>query len=558
MVHMSPSSELSRPTAGAELAILERVGKECRPAAPGKPSRLPPVSYLRAGGCPDAGSAGGSAQSVRCTAANVLLFLLGAFLVPAGRAESGAGDQAVFRAGAATADITPKPGVLLDGIIMQIGPVQRVHDELRVRALVLDDGTSRVAIAICDACMLARDVCENAASIVNQRTGLPPDRLLCAATHSHCAIRAVHAGTGPLDDEYHGMLAERIGEAVARATENLAPARIGWASVNRPEYPRCRRWLMEPRTAGLNPFGEDSDQVKMTHAGARGVVKPAGPVDPELFVLSVQHTDGHPLAVLSNYAIHYVGFSRGVVSADYFGCFAGRLEELLQSGVSAAPFVAMMSNGTSGDTNADSGPGDPFDRMQKVGRSLADSAERLCREASYHEQVSIAVIRTEIELRVRRPAPARLEWAQTTWVKAQQRTAGGERLTRPEVYARETIHLSRFPGSISLVLQAVRIGDLAIVALPCEVFAETGLAIKQASGFPATFTICLANGYGGYLPPPGQHELGGYTTWPARSSFLEIQAEPKIRQAVLGLLRRLADDAGLGLARPSSRPAPER
>ena len=41
----------------------------------------------------------------------------------------------------------------------------------------------------------------------------------------------------------------------------------------------------------------------------------------------------------------------------------------------------------------------------------------------------------------------------------------------------------------------------------------------------------------GYLPSPEQHELGGYETWPARSSFLEVQAEPKIREVVVGLLR---------------------
>ena len=82
---------------------------------------------------------------------------------------------------------------------------------------------------------------------------------------------------------------------------------------------------------------------------------------------------------------------------------------------------------------------------------------------------------------------------------------------------------------------------LAILAIPCEVFAETGLAIKRSSPSKSTFTISLANGYAGYLPPPEQHGLGGYTTWPARSSCLEIQAEPKIRKATLALLRQLPD-----------------
>jgi hypothetical protein len=65
------------------------------------------------------------------------------------------------------------------------------------------------------------------------------------------------------------------------------------------------------------------------------------------------------------------------------------------------------------------------------------------------------------------------------------------------------------------------------------------LAVKAQSPLKPTFTIELANGYNGYLPTPEQHKLGGYETWPARSSYLEVQAEAKIRGAMLSLLRQL-------------------
>ena len=76
---------------------------------------------------------------------------------------------------------------------------------------------------------------------------------------------------------------------------------------------------------------------------------------------------------------------------------------------------------------------------------------------------------------------------------------------------------------------------------PCETFAETGLAIKAASPFPkATFTIELANGFYGYLPPPGHFDWGGYETWPARSSLLEETAEAKIRAKLIELIGQTA------------------
>ena len=90
--------------------------------------------------------------------------------------------------------------------------------------------------------------------------------------------------------------------------------------------------------------------------------------------------------------------------------------------------------------------------------------------------------------------------------------------------------------------QAIRIGELGITAIPCEVFAETGLAIKKESALRPTFVIELANGYNGYLPTSQQHEWGGDETWPARSSYLEVDAETKIRKAVLQLLQGLSGE----------------
>ena len=77
------------------------------------------------------------------------------------------------------------------------------------------------------------------------------------------------------------------------------------------------------------------------------------------------------------------------------------------------------------------------------------------------------------------------------------------------------------------------IGDLGISAIPCEVFTATGLALKERTPFEATFTIELANGYHGYLPTPRQHELGGYETWRARSSYLEEKASEVVLEQLL-------------------------
>ena len=110
----------------------------------------------------------------------------------------------------------------------------------------------------------------------------------------------------------------------------------------------------------------------------------------------------------------------------------------------------------------------------------------------------------------------------------------------PEVYARETVLMAKFPPKVNVILQALRVGELGIVANPCETFVEIGLEIKKESPLKQTFTIELANGYNGYLPTPEHHELGGYETWRARSSYLEVNASNAIIATWLELLKEVA------------------
>ncbi len=453
-----------------------------------------------------------------------------------------AAGETLFRAGAAVANITPQPGVSLDGTISKNGPVVGIHDRLHARALVLDDGATRLAIVICDACMIEREVFDAAKSLVQQQSGLPTDRMLMAATHTHAAVRVMHIGTDPIDDEYHRFFARRIADAVVQAEQNLAPAQIGHASFNKPEFVRCRRFLCEPGSVDVNPFGTAGERVKSVAGRSSAVIGPAGPVDPQFSLVSIRHADGAPLAVLGNFSVHYCGgYQRGMVSADYFGHYATALQSKMRAGTEHPPFVGMMSNGTSGDTGSIRKDGKqyaPFEWMAVSARMLASETKLAIDAIKHCSDVTLDMHQSELELAVRRPDEARLAWANAVLANP----AGPHPHRWSKIYADEALNLHEYPSTMKIKLQAIRIGDIAIAAVPCEVFAETGLAIKEQSQHPATFTIELANGYGGYLPPPKQHELGGYETWPARSSLLEVTAEPKILAESLKLLDRIVED----------------
>ena len=451
------------------------------------------------------------------------------------------GSTRVFKAGAATSNITPKIGSSINGNL-QDARVRNIHDDTHVRAIVLDDGTTRLAIAVADLCMIPREILDAAKVRASQFTSIPVTNMLMSATHTHTGGTACSVFQSDPDPEYQKFLTERIADAVIRANENRVPARIGWGAGNVPGQVFNRRWKMKPGKPLTNPFGT-TDQVKMNPGvGNPDNIEPAGPTDPEVSVVSLQTRDGKPVALLANYSLHYVGGNGpGEVSADYYGMFADRMKQLVGSGAGEAPFVAMMSNGTSGDVNninwkgGKSEPLPPYGKMRQVANEIADEVNNVLREIKYQDWVPLSSRQKEISLGVRKPSPEELVKARLILEKAKEPVLKA----MDEIYARETVLMNDYPDQVRLILQALSIGDLAIAAVPCEVFAEIGLEIKKKSPFKPTFSISLANGYNGYLPTPAQHRLGGYETWRARSSYLEVGASPKITSTLFDLLNQL-------------------
>jgi len=288
-----------------------------------------------------------------------------------------------------------------------------------------------------------------------------------------------------------------------------------------------------------DPFGRRTVRANM-HPGYQNpdVIGPSGPVDPTLTVLSIQARDGRPIAVLANYSMHYYGAQP--VSADYFGRFGRGLAQRIGAASVNPPFIGIMSQGTSGDQMwMDYGQPKKDPGLDSYAQDVARRADEAYRAITYHDWVPLAMAEKTLVLSRRLPDEARLKWARK--VVNSLSVAGKERPPRdlPEVYAQEAIFLHQEPRR-ELKLQAIRVGELGITAIPNEVFAITGLKLKAQSPFDTTMNIELANGSEGYIPPPEQHALGGYTTWPARTAGLEVEAEPKIVAAVLELLEQVA------------------
>jgi hypothetical protein len=446
-----------------------------------------------------------------------------------------------FRAGAATSNITPFIGGEIVGGFNPF-PSQHIHDELHARCLVLDNGETRVAFVVLDLLGAHTAMFDEARRLVTAATGLPGQNLIMSATHTHSATSALgtnrFAHRQELDD-YQRFVARRIADGVRRAINNLAPAQVGWATAEEPREVFNRRWFMKPGTVPANPFGETNDLVKMNPPrGSKDLDRPAGPTDPEICLIAARTPGGRPIAVLANYSLHYVGGVRNAdISADYFALFADRLQQLLGADRQDPPFVAMMSNGTSGNiNNIDfTRPAErraPYEKMREVADRVATAAHTAYGKIQWRDSVPLNAKLEMLEVGVRHPTPQQLARAKAILdgPKDAKRTA-----TLEYHYADRTVKMSQWPATMEIPIQAVRVGDVAVGGIPNEVFVEIGLEFKRRSPFKPSFIMSIANGYLGYLPTPEQHKLGGYETW-LGTNRLEVEASNKILAKLLGMV----------------------
>jgi hypothetical protein len=425
-----------------------------------------------------------------------------------------AADKPQLRAGAAAVDITPEqfPMNMPGGFSANMA--EKAHDPFHARALVLDDGKTSLAMVVVDNLGAGPDVLNEAKAIAAAKTGMKPENMLISSTHTHSGpslnTRSEAAAA------YYKKFVEGTAGSIIQAHAALKPASVGMAAHPLPDEVFNRRWYLKGPMPP-NPFGR-IDRVK-TNPGTNPEVidRPAGPTDPDITILSVMGEKRQPLAIYANYSLHYVGGAPdGQMSADYFGEFARVMPSRVRGDEN---FVAMMSNGTSGDINnipfgVTRPPREPFEQIRIVAQKAADSAWHAWKKIEKHaSEARLGMIQRDVTLKLRKPSAEDVAAAKA--VLAIKDKEAVEKLPRlAKNYAGSVVSAAEAPEQqITVQLQAIRVGDFAVCAIPFETFVEIGLDLKKCSPFARTMVVGLANGRHGYLPTPQQHQLGGYETW---------------------------------------------
>ena len=418
-----------------------------------------------------------------------------------------------LEAGVAELDITPPLNISLAGSFTS-RPAHDVHDPLRAKALVIDDGTVRVAMVVLDLIGITLADVQTVRELVQEATGIPPGHVLIGCTHTHTGPAMFRVGEVHPDPDYVRWVVRRIADSVVLAVRRLRPARMAWGRGEVHGISFCRRYRMRNGYVQMNPGRGNPD-----------IIGPTSPIDPEVGVLLVETPEGQPISVVAQFSLHYVGTDDGrAVSADYYGHFDRFMRQML-----GAQCIPMLFNGTSGQINNVN----VFDPHQQAGHKqakrvasiLGGEVLKVLSRISPQTDVSIRAASQQVTLPRKKYTEEDLSIAKAildgkdpdpqggpfSWVVGQPIPAA----LRP-MYAQESLLLAELPAQISSEVQVIRSGESALVGLPGEIFTEIGLAIKESSPCPHTFVIGLANDSLAYIPTDkALKEEGGYETWAA-------------------------------------------
>ena len=460
---------------------------------------------------------------------SIIACLLVAFALPA------RGSAAEIRAGAAAALITPADGTPLAGYYSERGS-EGVLDDLFAKAAVLDDGTTRVALVVCDLISLPRVTVAEARKLIEKETGIPGAHVMLSATHQHTG--PVVAGESSLDEldggssrrgtSYTAALPRLIAKAVADANAALVPVHVSYAREEERRLAFNRRFWMRDGTVGWNP-GKLNPEI----------LRPVGPIDPEVGVVHFEAGEddaAKPLITYVNFAMHPDTTGGSLVSADYPGALSRAL-----AAYKGPDMLTIFANGACGDLNhlnvawpaRQQGPGE----ANRLGTILAAAVFKAFMDL---KPVADTTLRVRSEIVHLPPAPiGEGDLAGAREVVKRPREAKFLELVK----AFQVIDVAAHAGNpIEVEVQVIAMGgDLAWVSLPGEIFVGLGLSIKAASPFQQTLIAELANGSIGYIPNRSAYAEGNYEVVSARCA--EGSGE-KLVTAAIRMLKELHEAAG--------------
>jgi neutral ceramidase len=441
-----------------------------------------------------------------------------------------------LRVGAAEVDITPPVGYRMAGYFNERFSTG-VHDPLKAKAIVLQQGSQQMALVSCDLVGVKLADTAAARAQASERTGIPVANIVICATHSHTGplyegplreyFHAAALKTNGEDPheraDYSAFLRDRLVKAIiaAQATLRLAELQAGIAKQDGLSFNR-RYWMKNGKVV-FNPGVLNPD-----------IVRPAGPIDLDVGMLLARAPGGRPpFACLTTFAVHSDTVGGTEFSADYEYFLQQKLRKAFGS-----EFVSLFGLGTCGDINhinvkENAGSRQRFDTAERIGGTLGQVVIEHAKDLPAITHPALAARSTTLQVPMQEVTPEQVADARKTMEQFKDPSTPFLSL----VAAVRVLDLASRGSLCPMEVQVFRLDrETAIVCLPCEIFVELGLAIKQASPFKRTLVIEICNDRPSYVPTQKAFTEGSYEVTNAR---VKPGAGEMLVDAAVRLLKQL-------------------
>ncbi len=416
--------------------------------------------------------------------------------------------------GAASSVINPSVGAWVQGA----GVAKRateIRDNLEANAFYLSDGKKQILLASCDLGVLTSPRVSAMREAMGQATGIPPRDVIISCTHTRGPSVFRSNYLMPVDHAYLDRLQGWLVELARETIKSARPGKIGWGKgTAQIGFNRRLCWADGSHTM-------HGDATREDFAGLEG------PDDPQHLALFAADTDGKLIAVLHHNTTHPTLFYGSTV---FSVGFPGEARRILRKELGGIPVLYL--NGAQGDITCR----DLLNRrkesreqaVQRLGQLMADETLRLHKDTEYCDNPVLDHTYEDLEVDVRLPKPERLVEAR----KVLARIDAGEKIRGMQmIQAFGAVHLQELFGESpvdTLPVHSIRIGDVALITQPCELYCQFALDIKRRSPAPITAVVGLADGYCGYCPTIYGILGGGYSGEPIYWTRLEPHAGYKI------------------------------
>ena len=437
------------------------------------------------------------------------------------------------RAGAATRVINPEIGDDLAGQLHRRF-ANYIRDDLEANFLYLTEGSEQMLLVSLDLLgIITPDGLEMREKMA-AASGVPAEKILLCCTHTHSGpVLRPFIHDAPDNTAYRARLADWLADGAREAVASAVPARVGWGK-GQAQIGFNRRLCWADGTHTM--YGE------ATRPDFTGL---EGPDDPSHAILYAVDESGKYLALVHNNSCHPVNLGGSdFVTAD----FPGEARAQLRMALENETLPVLYLQGASGDQTPQNQLWTHWSggeqRMREMGHALATETLRLLHDVVETDTPGLRQSFELLPLEVRLPTEEEL--AEARAIEAQGDNTDGRGYT-----GNRWDYVIAVAGRLrlwetykddphdELPIHALRIGDLAIITNPCELYCQFALDMKRRSRAEVTMVTQLANGSVGYCPTIPAIMGGGYSGWAIMWTRLEPYAGYKLVETSCRMLNDL-------------------